>query len=232
ILDDRQLDGHAFDLLDSAMQFLEDHVKVISEVTSSSMERKKASEYPMVALREGIMNAIAHRDYAGFDSGMAISVYPERIEIWNSGRLPEGWTPSRLSRPHPSMPRNPDLCQVLFLRGLVERIGSGTLRILEVCRSSKLPKPRWSSDITGVTLTLFNGKPLSTLNLNQRQIELLNALETGQKLKPRDYYSQRGGEASQRHLQRDLSELMAGGWLEKKGKGPSTTYIRTNAPKP
>ena len=60
---------------------------------------------PEAALREGLRNEFfAHRDYSSFSGGPTVSVFADRIEIWNTGRLPEGLKLADLKRNHPSLP--------------------------------------------------------------------------------------------------------------------------------
>ena len=115
--------------------------------------------YPPQAVREGLINAFAHRDYADFSGGIAVHVYPRRLEIWNSGSLPEGVTVDKLLTGHISVLRNPDISHVLYLRGLMEKFGRGSMMIQKACLERKLPKPVWRSETGhGVTLTFFAGE--------------------------------------------------------------------------
>jgi ATP-dependent DNA helicase RecG len=63
--------------------------------TRASFPKKKLMRvetplYPEEAIREGLVNAFVHRDYANFSGGLAVYIYPRRLEIWNSGELPDG----------------------------------------------------------------------------------------------------------------------------------------------
>jgi len=112
--------------------------------------------YPPMAVREGLVNAFAHRDYADFKGGVAIHIHPNRLEIWNSGGFPDGITPEALKEGRLSVLRNPDIAHVLYLRGLMEKLGRGSLLILDECQKAGLPAPLWSSSPQGgVMLTFF-----------------------------------------------------------------------------
>jgi len=227
-VDDHVFEGHAFALLNQLVEFLKRNVRTVAEFEPGKMQRTDRPEYPLMALREGIMNALTHRDYSSFDGGMAVGVYPDRIEIWNSGTLPEGLTVGALKRPHPSLPPNPDIAHVFYLRGLIERIGRGTIKIVEDCKAAKLPSPTWTANKSGVTLTIGGRRSAgATTKLNHRQTELLGRLTVGKQLVPSDYYEKMAGVVSQRQAQRDLSGLEAGGWLRQEGDGPATVYVRT-----
>src|SRR5262249_28696092 len=62
---------------------------------------------------------------------------------WNSGRLPDAMTGVDLRTTHPSRLINPDIAQVCFLYGLMERRGIGTQKIIRACVESGLPEPEW-----------------------------------------------------------------------------------------
>lgn len=101
-----------------------------------------------------MINALAHRDYSSASGGVSIHVYPRRLEIWNSGALPEGVTVQSLLNGQISILRNPDIAHVLYLRGLMEKAGRGTVLMVRKCLEKGLPSPFWKSDSKlGVTVT-------------------------------------------------------------------------------
>lgn len=229
-LDDRVLEGHAFSLLEQAFSFVRQHIRISAAFQPGQVERTSRPEYPFEALREGIVNAIVHRDYSLASGGVTVGVYPERIEIWNSGQLPKELSVQDLKRSHPSLPGNPDMAHVFYLRGIIERIGRGTIKIVEQCKAAGLKPPEWKATASGITLTYFGGQ--QPLRLNRRQKELLQSLGEGQIIEPADYYAKMEGVISQRQAQRDLSSLAAGSWLRQEGEGPATVYVRTARPAP
>jgi ATP-dependent DNA helicase RecG len=131
--------------------------------------RRDTPTYPWGALREGVMNALTHRDYAAFDGQLSIQIKSAQIEIWNPGRLPEGMTVQDLPRGHVSRPPNPNIAHVFFLRGLIERVGIGTQRIVQECQAAGLPDPVWELRAGGVSLTLR----LPASILSERQVAFL-----------------------------------------------------------
>ena len=140
-------------------ELLEHIYSLLTEFGGKRLEREDEPLYPVRAIREGLVNAFAHRDYSDFSGGVAVHVYPNRLEIWNSGPLPEGITPATLAHGHLSVLRNPDIAHVLYLRGRMEKIGRGSLLILRLCKESGLPEPKWESDQhRGVTLTFFTSQ--------------------------------------------------------------------------
>jgi ATP-dependent DNA helicase RecG len=229
-IDDRVLEGCAFAALDQVFAFVQQHVRIESRFNPGKLARQDRPQYPFDALREGLINAIIHRDYSVASGGMAVGVYPDRIEIWNSGQLPRELKVGDLKRTHPSLPTNPDMAHVFHLRGLIERIGRGTLKIVEQCKEFGLPAPEWKVASYGVTLVFRAANAVKPPN--KRQKALLQRLKPGDSLKPGDYYREVKGTVSQRQAQRDLADLERGGWLRQEGEGPATVYIRTDLATP
>ena len=87
-VDEQLYEGTAFHLLEDAMAFLKRHVAIGAEFREGRLPRESRPRYPFFALREGLVNALVHRDYAAFSGSVSVSVYPDRVEIWNSGKLP------------------------------------------------------------------------------------------------------------------------------------------------
>ena len=106
-------------------------------------ETQRVESYPMpkAALREAILNAVVHRDYA-VPVDIQIRVHDDRLLIFNPGSLPDGWTLDRLMGPHPSHPHNPDIARAFFWAGEIETWGRGISRILRACRRAGTPEPR------------------------------------------------------------------------------------------
>ena len=202
---------------------------VRAKFVPESMARKSSSAYSLEALREAIVNALVHRDYTSYSGGVKVSVYPDRIEFWNSGQLAEELRVSDLTRVHPSIPTNPDIAHVFYLRGFMERVGRGTLKIIEASARLGARKPKWESRRSGVTLTIFAANTTTQhgmVSLNDRQQALLSYLDPGESIATADYGEQFAQDVSSRQARRDLSELEEQGYLMREGAGRSTRYMR------
>ena len=116
--------------------------------------RVEEQAFPEAALREALLNALAHKDYSGH-TPVQISVYENRLLFWNEGHLPEHWTVENLQRKHPSRPFNPDLANTLFRAGYIESWGRGTLKMMTECRAHHLPAPRYSFEAAGCAVEFF-----------------------------------------------------------------------------
>ncbi len=95
---------------------------------------------PLVALREAIINAIVHPDYAERGSPIRVAVFNDRIEIENPGVLPLGLTIEDI-RKGVSKLRNRVIGRVFHELGLIEQWGSGIQRMTAACQEAGLPAP-------------------------------------------------------------------------------------------
>lgn len=152
--DDRFLEGNVFANVRAIEDFFRKHLEIRRTFSDKIWQREDDFQYPMAALREGVMNALVHRDYSNPSGIATITIYPDKLEITNSGEL--SLKPSELKRSHLSIPANPDIAQVVFLRGYIERIGRGTLKIIDACKEVGLETPVWSKDSNSVKLTFFS----------------------------------------------------------------------------
>ena len=223
--DSRICAGHAFQCLEAVFEFLRQHTPVRTTFAPNRLQREERPAFPEYAVREGLVNAFVHRDYAAFEGGMSVGLYPNRLVIWNSGDLPEGITPGDLKKEHPSILRNPDIAYVFYLRRYMERVGRGTQKIIEECKDAQMPAPKWESGGGGVTLTLYAGTHATEERLNLRQRKLIKEMHAGSLVKTAEYCERLA--VSERQGRRDLTELERAGYLVREGDGPATVFRRT-----
>lgn len=224
-LDDRWVEGPLFQVYSQVMEKVGAHVRVQSLFAPGERGREDHPNYSIEALREGLVNALAHRDYAAFSGGVTVSVYPGRIEIWNSGRLPRGIKIADLKRVHPSIPPNPDITHVLYLRRLMERVGRGTQKIIAACDALGARPPLWQDSPSGVTLTIYAADGQVDFALSPRQAQIMEHLRPGDSIKLWDYVREQ--DVSERQARRDLAELEEAGFLIRSGRARATLYRRT-----
>lgn len=140
IMDHRIITGTVIDQVEEAMVFMQKNLHVRVEITGAPA-RQEIWDYPLVALREALINAICHRDY-GDTADVQIKIFENSLHIWSPGTLPFGVSVADLLNPvHASRPRNKLIAQVFFDLGLIERYGGGIQRILAACVSAGLPPP-------------------------------------------------------------------------------------------
>jgi ATP-dependent DNA helicase RecG len=229
-IDEQLFEGPAFLLLERAMEFLRRHVSISASFPAEQLARESRPQYPFNALREGLVNALVHRDYAAFSGSVSLSVFPVRVEIWNPGRLPPEISIKELQQQtHPSVLVNPDISHVFYLHELMERVGRGTFKIIQECKAWGLKPPKWEAE-SGVRLTFFGASSRADFagRLNDRQARLINILTPGQRVRTRDYLRLVKADLTDRQARRDMSELEALGYLSRSGKGMATEFQRTD----
>ncbi|HEY0026294.1 MAG TPA: RNA-binding domain-containing protein [Allosphingosinicella sp.] len=226
--DNRLFKGPMVRVCRSVVDAIEATNSVRSRFLAGSLQRVDQPAYDSDAIREGVVNAFVHRDYEAYSGGLKVSVYRDRIEIWNSGTLPQGLKPIDLRRDHASILVNPDIAQVFYLRGFMERVGRGTELIAKASKRLGALPPQWRDSGTGVTLTIYSShrQPEPRREPNARQRALLASLEIGEVISLRDYQRRFAGSISERQARRDLDDLVKNGYIEVLGAGPSTAYRR------
>ena len=112
----------------SVLEKLKVENKTFTKITPTKrLERKMVDE---LALREIVINAIVHSDYSR-EVPPVVEIFSDRITITSYGGLPPGLSRENFFRCR-SMPRNRELMRVFHDLDLVEQLGSGMSRILEV----------------------------------------------------------------------------------------------------
>jgi ATP-dependent DNA helicase RecG len=141
-IDQYQEYGHAFEVLLQAQNFIRRNTRLSGQVRPDRLERDDVPEYPIEAVREALVNAICHRDYSIPGGTVAVAIYDDRLEIINTGTMAPGIHVEDLKRDHVSAPRNPTIAETFCRRGLIEKWGRGTQKILEVCKAAGRPACR------------------------------------------------------------------------------------------
>nr|WP_314577259.1 ATP-binding protein [uncultured Pseudomonas sp.] len=146
-----EIRGDLFSQVENAIDLLTSKY-LKANICYEGVQRVEQFSFPLQALREALLNAVIHKDYA---SGIAIqiNVYEKQIVIWNPGQLPDRWTQAQLFAKHPSYPFNPLLASVFFRAGYVESWGRGIETILSECRKRGIPSPLFDTSMSGVMLT-------------------------------------------------------------------------------
>ncbi len=175
-----------------------------------------------VAIREALLNAIAHRDYT-LGGSVFVRQYSRRLEIVSPGGFPAGISPENIAERQ--NPRNRRLAEALSKAGLVERAGQGLdLMIATAVRQTK-PLPDFSgSDAYQVQLTLAGTvqNPAFIRYLERLGDERLAKFNTA------DYLTL---DALQRDrpltspLQARLSGLIEVGAVEQQGRGKGARFF-------
>jgi ATP-dependent DNA helicase RecG len=227
-LDQRQIEGHTFMLLEEAMFFLRRHLPVAGRIIPGLFEREDEPLFPLEALREALVNAFCHRDYTIVGGAVSLAIYDDRLEIWSDGTLPSGLTPEDLKRDHPSKPRNPLIAKVFYLRGIIERWGRGTQKIVELCVRAGHPEPEFGEQADSVWVRFLPSGYIAphrvAHDLTQRQREILQVLAGSTRLAFREIRQSINNPPPERTLREDLIHLKKLGLIEFEGFGRGAVW--------
>lgn len=221
-LDNRQVQGHAFKLLDEAMHFILRNIPIAGRIESGKLERTDTPLYPPLALREALVNALCHRDYTIHGGAVDVAIYDDRLEVTSAGLLPAGITIDALKRVHGSRPRNPAIAGVFYRRGLIEQWRRGTQKIVDWCRDAGQPEPEFEEQ-AGAVVVRFRPSgyhpPLRiSHNLTDRQRRILLLLTDRERWRLRDIQERLLDKPAERTLRDDLQFLKRAGLVDSGGK--------------
>jgi ATP-dependent DNA helicase RecG len=199
-----------------------------------SLQREERLEYPQKAVREAIVNAVAHRDYSLLGDDIRISIFADRVEFYSPGRLPGHVTVQNIVEERFS--RNHVLVQVLSDLRFVERLGYGIDRMIRLMADEGLPLPQFRETANGFVATLYGpgegfvSQPASKrrewrlMGLNERQIAALRYIGEHGRITNREHQAL-SPDVSSETIRRDLADLVSRGLLLKIGKKRATYYI-------
>ena len=93
--------------------------------TYDGIFRQERPLIPQKALREALVNAVAHRDYTITGSSVMLEVFSDRIEVTSPGTLPNHMTPEKVKKGSPPRSRNDGMAHAMVDYHLMERRGRG-----------------------------------------------------------------------------------------------------------
>jgi len=129
--------GSVTTLVETAEKYIRNNIRW-RVVLDGSLQRKEIPEIPMDAVREALFNSFCHRLYTSSQNN-EITIYSNRIEIYNPGTFPEGHTPQDfIDGEERSIKRNPILAQLMYYTKDIESFGTGLKRIALACEDAKI----------------------------------------------------------------------------------------------
>jgi len=205
-----EYEGPVWTVIEEAYSGLLREIKKIDVVTGT--RRVKIEEYPPRAIREALINAVAHRNYT-ISADVKILMYPDRFEIKNPGGLMPGVD---IKDPE-HIPRNPSLSNLLYDTGYIERYGFGIKMIEEEVKNHPLCSVEFKAGPSSFTVIFRKDTSSAIDDVDNSIIKLLNV-----PLKSSDLASRL--EISKATVLRRIKKLEMLGLVEKKGSGSHTCY--------
>ena len=235
-IDSKEIKGPFYKMLDEVEAFFKRNTRLASKVVE--FKRVDIPEYPYEAIREAIINAIAHRDYTRRGAPIIISIFDDRVEISNPGGLLPGLNIKNLEGRHET--RNEKICSIFHHTMDMEKFGTGIRKMKRLTKEHGLSEPelREEGDFFVVRfygpgdkiLDLVPSIPeerqidLRKLGLNNRQIEALRLMvNEGQSFTNRKYRDM--FKVTNKTAATDLKILVKKEMAQVKGRGRNVEYL-------
>ena len=168
IFDRKTFDLDIISNIDESISFLKRHLNLSYEIKGK--RRNEKLEIPEVALREAVVNAVAHRDYFEKGANVMIEIFDNRVEISNPGGLPKGLKPEDFGKR--TLARNPLIAALLNRAKYIEKLGTGIQRIRQEMGDAGLPEPDFQFDgFFTISMQRYNFKETvkASLKLNDKR---------------------------------------------------------------
>lgn len=177
-IDNKRLDGNLVQMLNDALLFVRKNMKTATIIDSNTGKRTDKTEYPVIAIRELILNALIHRDYSIHTDTAPITIrmFSDRFEIENPGGLYGRMTLDRLGKVSADT-RNPAIANAMEILGETENRYSGIPTIINAMEEYGLPAPKFESDRGIFKVTLYNRVSENSV-LDSNETEILRFCKT------------------------------------------------------
>ncbi len=233
-LDNKKFDGPVIEMVDEAEAHIMSRIATAARI--DGLLRTDIPEYPRAAIREALLNAVAHRDYSNYVRGSQVQVklFADRLEVRSPGGLFGDVTIDTLEERQST--RNRRLMQLLEQQRLVENRGSGVNSMIAEMREAHMEPPRFSDDRSLFVVTFSNHTLLLTsdgivwlnavaghLQLNERQKLALVYLRHNHRLTNSEYRRLHHGMDS-REAGRELQGLVQSGAAVMRGTRGGAYY--------
>ena len=225
----QDINGSLPEQLHQAELFVRDNLR--SVVRLVGLRHQETLEYPFEAVRELLVNAVAHRDYNLQGDCIHLNIFTDRLEVTSPGELPGTVTLKNLLEARFS--RNAVIVQVLADLGYVERLGHGLERVVNLMGENGLQTPRFEEHAGTFRVTLlgepshealqFDTAQYGDLDLNTRQQRALTYLVRHQRITNREYQTL-CPDVHPETLRRDMADLVKRQVLLKIGDKRATYY--------
>jgi ATP-dependent DNA helicase RecG len=197
---------------------------------------QRVETYPVNidTMREAILNAIVHKDYAS-GNPIQIRVYDNKVTIFNNGKLPADWSVEKLMEFHTSDPHNPNIANTFFRSGMTEAWGRGIEKIVRNSLESGKPKPSFETIGNGLRV-IFNTENIYSdandginigindgIKLTDVQKDILKLMEENPKISAIELSDKIG--ITPRNVEANISKLKNFGIVERTGSKKNGEWV-------
>lgn len=159
--DNERIEGPIRALLNQSLQFIKRNMGIKTVINVRNGQREDRTDYPIIAIREALLNALVHRDYSVHTEGMPIQIimYPSRLEIVNPGGLYGRIRIDQLGKVQADT-RNPVLARAMEDLKLTENRYSGIPTMRKLMKECNQTEPEFTDRGGAFTVTLMKQQPL------------------------------------------------------------------------
>lgn len=203
--------------------------------TYENTRRELSYPYPRDAVRELIVNAVVHMNYL-LQEPVTVAVHPDKIEIFDSGDLPNDWTVETLLGKHNSIPRNRTLANVFHDAGYVENWAQGIRKVIESCEANDNSRPKFVQELGGLSVTILSSNskeehrqetivPSDSFVPTDNQMLILDCIASNPYCTYREISETTG--LSERAVAYNLSKMVKSGIVSREGNTRSGMWVVT-----
>ena len=207
-IDRKDIHGTMFDMIKQTEKFMLRNMRTSAKVVGFKTEFR--IEYPIEALREAIVNAMVHRDWHS-DEAILVRMFDSHIDILSPGELLRPLKIEEIKRDdYVPLSRNKIIIEVLGKLGIMDKRGTGFLRIRESMKKWNLPNPEFIEKL-GYFVIRFNNPAIQKIpeidesKLNERQKKAAEYIKQNGRITTKEYITL--NKTSIITAKRDLSDL-------------------------
>lgn len=152
LIDKKIICGRLQDIAEQTLVVLKNNMKNPSII--KELKRKEEEEYPILVLREAIINALVHRNYSILGSKIRIFMFDNRIEFHSPGKLPNTVTIEKM-KIGVSYARNPFLVKYMENMRYIDQLGRGVPMILKTMKDLGAREPLLQESGEEFVLTVY-----------------------------------------------------------------------------
>lgn len=232
----RDISGPLIDMVEGVEGFFQKHVEEVPHFEGS--RRVTDTEYPWLAVREALVNALVHRDYSK-PAHVFMQIFRDRVVVKSPGLMIRPNTPDKIIKGVVvPVRRNERIAAAMFDLGYMEERGEGFKRIAQNLSTFGLRDADYRED-EGFFVVTFFGRGMAPISLrltpelkgqlNNRQLLLIHTIKEKGKTTSEKYREEvkrnLKQEITRETANQDFRKLIELGLIERKGSGRSTHYI-------
>jgi len=234
-IDSQEIREPIYKMLEQVEIFFKRNTRLANKIVE--FKRVDIPEYPYEAIREGLINAIAHRDYFRRGAPIMVSIFDDRVEISSPGGLLPGLNINKLEGHH--VARNKKICEIFHDTKDMEKYGTGISKMKDLMKTNGLPEPDFLEEGDFFVVKFYGPKEkildlvsdvpedrktdLKELGLNERQIESLRLMVNDRKSFSNKEYRKKFKVSNQTYV-RDMRVLSKFGLVMPEGRGRALKY--------